>query len=187
MSPIRTLAAVGAAAAVGAPAAIALAAEPAVESQVSEASVLRAEVAGESIAEAARSANRVEAHRGLLRELRRHDRRPRGAVAALTARELRAATRELRAERREAAAAAEAAAAQPTGVLASIAACESGGDPAAIGGGGLYRGMYQFDQATWESVGGVGDPAAASVAEQTRRAQILLDRAGTSPWPVCGG
>src|SRR6266536_2452508 len=29
--------------------------------------------------------------------------------------------------------------------LEAIAACESGGNPSAIGGGGAYRGKYQFD------------------------------------------
>jgi hypothetical protein len=70
--------------------------------------------------------------------------------------------------------------------LQAIAACESGGNPQAIGGGGAYRGKYQFDYGTWASVGGSGDPAAAPEAEQDRRAQMLLDRSGTSPWPVCG-
>jgi len=70
--------------------------------------------------------------------------------------------------------------------LQAIAACESGGNPRAIGGGGAYRGKYQFDYGTWASVGGTGDPAAAPEAEQDRRAQMLLDRSGTSPWPVCG-
>jgi Transglycosylase-like domain len=71
-------------------------------------------------------------------------------------------------------------------ILAEIASCESGGNPRAIGGGGAFRGKYQFDYGTWASVGGHGDPAAAPEAEQDRRAQILLARAGTSPWPVCG-
>jgi soluble lytic murein transglycosylase-like protein len=70
--------------------------------------------------------------------------------------------------------------------LQAIASCESGGNPRAIGGGGAYRGKYQFDQQTWASVGGSGDPAAASEAEQDRRAAILYSRAGASPWPVCG-
>lgn len=70
--------------------------------------------------------------------------------------------------------------------LAAIAQCESGGNPAAIGGGGTYRGLFQFDMGTWASVGGSGDPAAASVAEQVKRAEILYARAGSSPWPVCG-
>jgi hypothetical protein len=70
--------------------------------------------------------------------------------------------------------------------LAAIAACESGGDPRAIGGGGLYRGKYQFDVGTWASVGGTGDPAAAPEAEQDMRAAKLYQRAGATPWPVCG-
>ena len=70
--------------------------------------------------------------------------------------------------------------------LEAIAACESGGDPAAIGGGGLYRGKYQFDYGTWASVGGSGDPAAASESEQDKRATILYSRSGPTPWPVCG-
>jgi hypothetical protein len=69
--------------------------------------------------------------------------------------------------------------------LAAIAACESGGDPRAVGGGGLYRGKYQFDAATWAAVGGSGDPAAASEAEQDMRAGMLYARAGSAPWPVC--
>jgi len=70
--------------------------------------------------------------------------------------------------------------------LAGIAACESGGNPRAIGGGGAYRGKYQFDYGTWARVGGSGDPAAASEVEQDRRAAMLYARAGASPWPVCG-
>jgi hypothetical protein len=70
--------------------------------------------------------------------------------------------------------------------LEAIAACESGGNPSAIGGGGAFRGKYQFDYGTWASVGGSGDPAAAPEAEQDRRAATLLARSGTSPWPVCG-
>ena len=45
---------------------------------------------------------------------------------------------------------------------------------------------YQFTQETWESVGGTGNPAAASPAEQDRRAAMLYAQAGSSPWPVCG-
>ncbi len=70
--------------------------------------------------------------------------------------------------------------------LETIAACESGGDPAAVSSDGTYRGLYQFDQGTWESVGGHGDPAAASAAEQSYRAALLLTRSGSSPWPICG-
>ena len=70
--------------------------------------------------------------------------------------------------------------------LQAIAACESGGNPSAIGGGGAYRGKYQFDYGTWASVGGTGDPAAAPEAEQDKRAAMLLARSGSNPWPVCG-
>jgi hypothetical protein len=72
-----------------------------------------------------------------------------------------------------------------TAVLERIAACESHGNPRAIGGGGAFRGKYQFTYGTWASVGGKGDPAAAPEAEQDRRAAILLKRTGGSAWPVC--
>jgi hypothetical protein len=76
---------------------------------------------------------------------------------------------------------------QTPGNLASIAACESGGNPGAVGGGGAYRGKYQFDQQTWSSVGGSGDPASAPEAEQDKRAAMLYSQRGASAWPVCGG
>jgi hypothetical protein len=64
--------------------------------------------------------------------------------------------------------------------------CESGGNYQAVSPSGLYRGAYQFDYATWASVGGSGDPAAAPPAEQDHRAQVLWSQRGASPWPVCG-
>lgn len=70
--------------------------------------------------------------------------------------------------------------------LNAIASCESGGDPTAVSSDGTYRGKYQFDYGTWESVGGSGDPAAAPEAEQDYRAALLYARSGSSPWPVCG-
>lgn len=70
--------------------------------------------------------------------------------------------------------------------LEAIASCESGGDPTAVSADGTYRGKYQFDFGTWESVGGHGDPAAAPEAEQDYRAALLYARSGSSPWPVCG-
>ena len=70
--------------------------------------------------------------------------------------------------------------------LDAIAACESGGDPTAVDASGTYHGKYQFDLQTWASVGGSGDPAAAPEAEQDYRAALLMSRAGSSPWPVCG-
>lgn len=72
------------------------------------------------------------------------------------------------------------------GTLSAIAQCESGGNPGAVSPGGTYRGKYQFDYGTWASVGGSGDPAAASEAEQDRRAAILYSQRGSAPWPVCG-
>jgi soluble lytic murein transglycosylase-like protein len=70
--------------------------------------------------------------------------------------------------------------------LEAIASCESGGDPTAVSADGTYRGLYQFDYGTWESMGGNGDPAAAPVAEQNYRAALLYATSGSSPWPVCG-
>lgn len=72
------------------------------------------------------------------------------------------------------------------GTLQRIAACESGGNPGAVDPSGTYRGKYQFDRQTWGAVGGSGDPAAASEAEQDKRAAMLLSQRGTAPWPVCG-
>lgn len=69
--------------------------------------------------------------------------------------------------------------------LEAIAACESGGDPTAIGGGGLYRGKYQFSVETWQAVGGSGDPASAPEAEQDRLASVLYAQSGAGQWPVC--
>jgi hypothetical protein len=85
---------------------------------------------------------------------------------------------------REAKASATAPAGIP-GYLAAIAACESGGNPSAIGGGGLYRGAFQMTYAAWQSVGGTGDPAAAPMSEQVRRAALLYARSGPGQWPVC--
>ena len=70
--------------------------------------------------------------------------------------------------------------------LESIAACESGGDPTIVSADGTYRGKYQFSFSTWASVGGSGDPAAASEQEQDYRAALLYAASGSSPWPVCG-
>ncbi|WP_338104950.1 ubiquitin-like domain-containing protein [Modestobacter muralis] len=68
---------------------------------------------------------------------------------------------------------------------AALARCESGGRPNAVSASGTYRGMYQFSRATWAGVGGSGDPAAASVEEQTMRAQMLYSRSGAGQWG-CG-
>jgi len=70
--------------------------------------------------------------------------------------------------------------------LEAIAACESGSDPTAVSSTGMYRGKYQFSTATWQAVGGSGDPAAATEAEQDLRATILYEQSGPGQWPVCG-
>ncbi len=71
--------------------------------------------------------------------------------------------------------------------LNKIALCESGGNPGAVSPSGLYRGKYQFDPQTWQSLGGAGnDPAAAPEAEQDRVAGILYGQRGAAPWPICG-
>jgi len=64
--------------------------------------------------------------------------------------------------------------------------CESTHNYEAISPSGLYRGAYQFDFATWRTVGGHGDPALAPPAEQDARARELYARRGDQPWPVCG-
>ena len=46
-------------------------------------------------------------------------------------------------------------------------------DPRAVSADGTYRGKYQFDRQTWRAMGGHGDPARASEAEQDRRALAL--------------
>ena len=68
---------------------------------------------------------------------------------------------------------------------ARLAQCESGGNPRAVSASGTYHGLYQFSVATWRSVGGSGLPSQASPAEQTKRAQILQQRAGWGQWPAC--
>lgn len=67
------------------------------------------------------------------------------------------------------------------GALSRIAACESHGDIHAVNPNGHY-GKYQFDQQTWNSVGGSGNPAAASEAEQDMRAAKLYAQRGSAPW-----
>lgn len=70
----------------------------------------------------------------------------------------------------------------------NTAECESGGDPRAIGGGGLYRGAFQFLKSTWrtspKSPG--GDPIRYTYKTQAVVAVALKRQVGTGPWPVCG-
>jgi len=71
--------------------------------------------------------------------------------------------------------------------------CEANGNYAITSRSGKYRGAYQFDRSTWNSVAeryapnlvGV-DPAAASPADQDGLAFALYTERGASPWPHCG-
>ncbi|MGO3796951.1 MAG: transglycosylase family protein, partial [Pauljensenia sp.] len=72
----------------------------------------------------------------------------------------------------------------PAGVWASLAQCESGGNPATNTGNGFY-GLYQFTLPTWRAMGGSGLPSDASAAEQTQRAQALQAQSGWGQWPAC--
>jgi hypothetical protein len=66
-------------------------------------------------------------------------------------------------------------------VWARLRACES-----PTNGGSRYRGYYQFSQSSWQSAGGTGDPAAASLQEQTSRAQYLASHSNPAQqWPTC--
>jgi len=68
------------------------------------------------------------------------------------------------------------------------AECESGRNPRAIGGGGLYRGAFQFMKSTWRasprSPG--GDPIRFSYRTQGVVAVMLMRRDGAGHWPNCG-
>ena len=68
-----------------------------------------------------------------------------------------------------------------------VARCESGGDPNAIGGGGTYRGAFQFMRSTWRTAprSPGGDPIDYSYKTQAFVAVRLKMRAGSSPWPNC--
>ena len=76
---------------------------------------------------------------------------------------------------------------------AALRDCESNGDYSITNPSGKYRGAYQFDRSTWNSVAerhaprlvGV-DPAAASPADQDAMALALYSERGARPWPHCG-
>jgi hypothetical protein len=116
---------------------------------------------------------------------RAHRERLRGASIGELRVELRRSRRELHRAKALAAAPAGTGSTTAPGNLEAIAACESGGDPSTNTGNGFY-GKYQFTQSTWSSVGGTGNPAAASEAGQDKRAAMLYSQQGSSPWPVCG-
>jgi peptidoglycan hydrolase-like protein with peptidoglycan-binding domain len=61
--------------------------------------------------------------------------------------------------------------------------CESSNNYTMNNGNGYY-GAYQFDLATWKSVGGTGRPDKASKAEQDFRALYLYRMRGWGPW-IC--
>jgi hypothetical protein len=66
-------------------------------------------------------------------------------------------------------------------VWARLRACES-----PTNSGTRYRGYYQFSSSAWASAGGSGDPAAASLEEQTARAQYLAAHSNPAQqWPTC--
>ena len=66
--------------------------------------------------------------------------------------------------------------------------CESGSDPNAIGGGGAYRGAFQFMRSTWKAApkSPGGDPIAYPYRTQAVVAVLLKHRDGAQHWPVCG-
>jgi Transglycosylase-like domain len=68
------------------------------------------------------------------------------------------------------------------------AECESGKDPNAVGGGGQYRGAFQFLKQSWHHAPKTpgGDPIDYGYKTQAVVAVALKKREGTKPWPVCG-
>jgi hypothetical protein len=75
-------------------------------------------------------------------------------------------------------------------LLACIRSYEQNDDPRqgptgyASDTGNGYYGAYQFTLGTWASVGGTGNPAHASPAEQDARAWALYLSRGLQPWPT---
>jgi uncharacterized protein YabE (DUF348 family) len=69
-----------------------------------------------------------------------------------------------------------------------LAYCESTNNPKAVNNPSGYLstyGLFQFDQPTWGTVGGSGNPGDASPEEQLMRAKLLYQSRGLEPW-LCG-
>lgn len=69
-------------------------------------------------------------------------------------------------------------------VWLKLADCESHQNWSEDTGNGYFGGL-QFNQTAWESTGGSGSPAAASMDEQITRGKILQSRRGWGPWGGC--
>jgi hypothetical protein len=77
--------------------------------------------------------------------------------------------------------------------LLRLRRCESGDDYTAVGGGGRYRGAYQFSRPTWNGVARRHypwlegrDPARVEPWWQDAMARALWSERGRHPWPHCG-
>lgn len=65
----------------------------------------------------------------------------------------------------------------------NLVKCESNFNPKAVNQQNrAHFGLFQFKIATWQSVGGTGNPADAHPREQFKRAKILQERAGWGQW-----
>lgn len=68
--------------------------------------------------------------------------------------------------------------------LSALRQCESSGNYATDTGNGFY-GAYQFNLATWQSLGYAGYPNQAAPATQDAAAAALEQQRGWEPWPAC--
>lgn len=85
----------------------------------------------------------------------------------------------------------------PSGTTAAqwhkLRQCESTNNPKAVSVSGKYRGYYQFDQKTWDSIAqriapnfvGVKPDQAPPVIQHKMAHQLFVER-GWKPWPSCG-
>jgi LysM repeat protein len=71
-----------------------------------------------------------------------------------------------------------------SGVWASLAQCESGGNWSINTGNGYYGGL-QFSLSTWQGYGGSGMPHEASASEQIAVAERVQASQGWGAWPAC--